>query len=96
MPGEEPISKEQYCKENPDSTAYYMPTGFRRIPLTTCHGGTEFDKQTERVACPGHEEEFERERQASGVGIFFAVTVPVAVACAVGWYVWKHWKGKFG
>lgn len=87
---------EQYCKENPDASTFYNPTGFRRIPLTTCQGGTEFDKQSEALPCPGHEEEFERERAVSGVAIFFAVVVPVAFAAAAGWWVYANWHGKIG
>ncbi|EHL02394.1 putative Vacuolar protein sorting/targeting protein 10 [Glarea lozoyensis 74030] len=33
---------------------------------------------------------------ASGVGIFFAIIIPIAVAAGVGWYVWRNWASKFG
>lgn len=94
--GLKPISLDQYCKENPDAIEYYEPTGYRRIPLTTCTGGTEFDKSSTPHPCAGHEEEFERSRAISSVGLFFAVTVPISFAGAVGWYVWRNWQSKFG
>jgi len=46
--------------------------------------------------CPGHEKEYEEKHRASGVAIFFAVTIPIAIACAAGWWVWRNWSGKFG
>ncbi len=46
--------------------------------------------------CAGHEDEFDRKHAASGVAIFFAVTVPFVLAAAAGWYVWRNWSGKFG
>ncbi|OLN81413.1 Vacuolar protein sorting/targeting protein 10 [Colletotrichum chlorophyti] len=94
--GKSPISAEQWCKENPDAVEYYMPTGYRRIPLTTCIGGTELDKQSKAYPCAGKEDEFERRRRTSGVAIFFAVVIPIGFAGAVGWWVYRNWNGKFG
>jgi hypothetical protein len=87
---------EQYCKNNPDASTFYAPTGFRRIPLDTCQGGKELDKQDDAWPCPGHEKEFERARRTSGVVIFFAVVIPFGMAAAIGWFVWRNWSGKFG
>ncbi|TDZ74443.1 Vacuolar protein sorting/targeting protein 10 [Colletotrichum trifolii] len=94
--GKAPISAEQWCKENPDAVEYYEPTGLRRIPLTTCVGGLEFDKQANAHACAGKEEEFERRRRASGIAIFFAVVIPIGLAGGFGWWVYRNWNGKFG
>ena len=96
VPGLKPQSKEEFCSENPDSIEYWEPTGYRRIPLTTCVGGIEFDKMTKALPCKNHEEEFERAHGVSGVAIFFAVLIPICVAGAVGWWVWRNWEGKFG
>lgn len=46
--------------------------------------------------CAGHEDEFREKRGPSAVGIFFAVTIPIAVAAGVGYWVWKNWANKFG
>lgn len=46
--------------------------------------------------CPGHEEEFEKARGISGIGIFFAVVIPIGVASGVGWWVYQNWQSKFG
>ncbi|KAL0939268.1 vacuolar protein sorting protein [Colletotrichum truncatum] len=94
--GKSPISSEQWCKENPDAVEYFQPTGYRRIPLTTCVGGQELDKQSQAHPCAGKEEEFERRRGTSGIAIFFAVVIPIGLAAAVGWWVYHNWNDKFG
>ncbi|KAJ9157909.1 Sortilin [Pleurostoma richardsiae] len=94
--GLRPVDPMGWCKENPDAVEYFEPTGYRRIPLTTCAGGLEMDKQSDPHPCPGHRDEFDQRHRLSGVGLFFAIAVPFAVAGAVGWYVWRNWDGKFG
>jgi hypothetical protein len=32
----------------------------------------------------------------SGVGLFFAITIPIALAAAAGWYVYTNYSHKFG
>jgi len=94
--GLSPLNAEEWCKQHPDEAEYYEPTGYRRIPLTTCKGGRELDKALNSWPCKGHEEEYERRHRVSGVAIFFAVTVPFVLAAAAGWWVWRNWKSQFG
>ncbi|KAJ1333461.1 Vacuolar protein sorting/targeting protein VPS10 [Microdochium nivale] len=94
--GLEATTLEEYCSANPEATEFYEPSGFRRIPLTTCEGGKEMDKTREARPCPGHEEEFEKAHGVSGVGIFFAVIIPIIIAVGAGWYVRENWRGNFG
>ncbi len=94
--GLKPKDPAAWCKENPNEIEYHEPTGYRRIPLTTCVGGAAYDAESPVHPCAGHEDEFDRKHAASGVAIFFAVTVPFALAAAAGWYVWRNWSGKFG
>lgn len=94
--GLKPQDPKLWCKEHPDEIEYYEPTGYRRIPLTTCQGGADFEKQAAVHPCPGHEDDFERKHRVSGVAIFFAVVLPVAAASAIGWWVYRNWDGKFG
>ncbi|KAF3769263.1 Oligoxyloglucan reducing end-specific cellobiohydrolase [Cryphonectria parasitica EP155] len=96
VPGFQPMDHSEYCKQNPDQVEYYEPTGYRKIPLSTCVGGVEFDKQSEPHVCPGKEDEFKERHGLSGVGLFFAITIPFAAAGAAGWWVWRNWSGKFG
>ncbi|KAI1160548.1 hypothetical protein F5B18DRAFT_503170 [Nemania serpens] len=95
--GLRPKDPEQVCRDDPDAIEYHERTGLRRIPLTTCKGGTfDPDNVFRSYPCPGHEEEFEKKHGVSGVAIFFAVVIPVIVAALAGWWVYKNWEGKFG
>lgn len=96
VPGLSPLSAEEWCARHPDAVEYFEPTGYRRIPLTTCRGGANLDSALRSVPCGGHEEEYERRHRVSGVAIFFAVTVPIALAAGAGWYVWRNWRAQFG
>lgn len=69
---------------------FFSPTGYRRIPLTTCEGGRELDKYLSHP-CPGHEEQYEKKHGLSSVGLFFAVTIPIIIAVAVGYWVYQKW-----
>ncbi|CCT62321.1 related to carboxypeptidase Y-sorting protein PEP1 precursor [Fusarium fujikuroi IMI 58289] len=60
VPDHDALSGEEWCKQHPNETSYFDPTGYRRIPLTTCEGGQELDKTSTEHACAGHEEDFAR------------------------------------
>lgn len=91
------MSREQWCSEHPDAIEWFEPNGYRRIPLTTCGGGTELDKALNSHPCRGHEDEYERKHSGlSGAALFFAIVLPFAAAAAVGWWVWRNWSSKFG
>ncbi|KAE8449229.1 hypothetical protein EG329_008396 [Mollisiaceae sp. DMI_Dod_QoI] len=84
------------CAVEEDRIEYYDPTGYRRIPITTCVDGLQMDKSVVSHPCPGKGDQFKKKHGASAVGIFFAVTIPIAVAAGVGYWVWKNWANKFG
>ncbi|KAI9824222.1 MAG: vacuolar protein sorting/targeting protein PEP1 [Thelocarpon impressellum] len=98
VPGLAPKDHSEICRQDPDTVAWYEPTGYRRIPLSTCSGGHELEYLEDRAhACPGHEQEFgQAHRGISGAGLFFAIVIPIAAASAAGWWVWRNWDGKFG
>lgn len=83
------------CKENPDEIEYWEPTGYRRIPLTTCQGGVNLDRHVSKP-CPSKEKEYEEKHGVSGVVVFFAIIIPIGLAVAAGYYVYSKWDGKFG
>lgn len=95
MPGLPKPDHITQCSADPDRVEYWEPTGYRRIPQTTCEGGLLLD-QDESHPCPNKEEEYNKKHGISGVGLFFAIVIPIAVAMAVGWYAYTHWDGKFG
>ena len=45
---------------------------------------------------PGFEEDFQKKHGIGGFSLFLAIVLPFAAAGGVGYYVWKHWDGKFG
>ncbi|RWA11921.1 hypothetical protein EKO27_g3215 [Xylaria grammica] len=95
--GLRPKDPDQVCRDDPEAVEYHERTGLRRIPLSTCKGGTfDPDNVFKYHPCPGHEEEFEEKRGVSGIAIFFAVVIPIAFAALVGWWVYNNWQGKFG
>ncbi|BFZ62307.1 vacuolar protein sorting/targeting protein PEP1 [Saitoella coloradoensis] len=77
---------------------WFEPTGYRRIPMTTCQGGKELDKFIAH-ACPGKEREFERERGKKGLhgfGLFVLILMPFLAAGGVAWYVYARWQARYG
>lgn len=76
---------------------YYPSSGYRRIPLTTCEGGSkQYDRVGSPVPCPNKQDEYNRAHAASGFAIFLSVVIPIAVASAAGWYVYRNWAGIGG
>lgn len=48
----------------------------------------------EAKPCPGHREEFEKKHGISGVGLFFAIVIPIMAAGGIGYYVWQNWSQR--
>ncbi|KAF2099599.1 Oligoxyloglucan reducing end-specific cellobiohydrolase [Rhizodiscina lignyota] len=94
--GLKPADPMQVCRDNKDAWEYYEITGYRRIPISTCEGGMEMDLTSASHPCPGHEKEYADKKKISGVALFFAITLPIAAAAGVGYWVWRNWDGKFG
>ena len=81
--------------QDPQAIEYWEPTGYRRIPLTTCSGGLNLDRLASKP-CPNKDKEYNEKHGMSGVALFFAIVSPIAVAVAAGYYVYTRWNGKFG
>ncbi|CZS88800.1 hypothetical protein WAI453_010608 [Rhynchosporium graminicola] len=94
VPGLTPLDHSLICKEDDNLLEYDDPTGYRRIPLSTCVGGKEFDKSVPHP-CPGKGEQFKKKHGVSGFGIFFIALLCIGVAAGVGWWVWTN-IGNFG
>ncbi|CAG8961405.1 hypothetical protein HYFRA_00013353 [Hymenoscyphus fraxineus] len=95
VPGFSPPDHSLICKVETERVEYFTPTGYRKLPMSTCQNGREFDR-SEAKPCPGKEKEFEKKHSASAIGIFFAVIIPIAAAAGAGWWVWRNWASKFG
>ncbi|KAF1992071.1 vacuolar protein sorting protein [Aulographum hederae CBS 113979] len=98
VPGLSPKAADSICASNHSIVEYYDPTGYRKIPISTCVGGSELEYTAQSHPCPGHEDEYKKKHAISGVGLFFAIVLPIAAACGVGYWVWRNgvWDGKFG
>ncbi|KAE8355858.1 vacuolar protein sorting/targeting protein 10 [Aspergillus coremiiformis] len=85
----------EVCKKDLDTIEYWEPTGYRRIPQTTCQGGLNLDQFVSKP-CPNKEEQYKQKHGISGVGLFFAIVTPLVIAGAAGYYAYSRWDGKFG
>ncbi|KAK6540989.1 vacuolar protein sorting/targeting protein PEP1 [Orbilia ellipsospora] len=84
------------CADNPNLVDWFEPTGYRRIPLTTCRDGTQLDKSTAHP-CPGKENQFKKEHAGIGaVGIFFLTILVLGMAGIIGFVLFQRWPGKLG
>ncbi|KAL3470077.1 hypothetical protein BJX99DRAFT_57746 [Aspergillus californicus] len=95
VPGLSPQDPMAFCKAHPEAVEFFEVTGYRRIPQTTCENGKNLDHLVP-LPCPGKEKEYEQKHGISTVGLFFAIVIPIAVAGAVGYYLYTRWDGKFG
>lgn len=89
-----PPNHAESCSVNPGQTEYFEPSGYRRIPLTTCQGGQELEYIGQPKPCPGKEDEFQKSHGIGAIGLFFAITLPIAAAAGVGYWVWRNWSYK--
>ncbi|KAK5130912.1 hypothetical protein LTR08_001576 [Meristemomyces frigidus] len=96
VPGLDPPNAADVCVKNKNAVEYFDITGYRRIPLTTCEGGQELDYTSRSRPCPGHDGEYQERHGISGLGLFFAIIIPIAAAAGIGYWVWANWDGKFG
>ena len=98
VPGLSPLDPVEMCAQDPKKVSYFASTPYRKIPLSECIGGTNYDNANGRLPCPGHESEFNQQtRGLSGFALFLlAFCLPALLASAVGYWVWRNWEGKFG
>lgn len=94
--GYSPPDHSLICAEMPGTIEYWIPTGYRRIPLSTCQGGREFDK-VEAKPCPGKEKEFEnKHRGLHGFGLFMVIVLPIGMTAVIGYIMWDHFSKRYG
>ncbi|RMZ78525.1 hypothetical protein DV737_g3812, partial [Chaetothyriales sp. CBS 132003] len=90
--GQSPPDHAENCRENPDQIEFWYPTGYRKIPLSTCSGGTSELDKIKSQPCPGHEREYNDKHGLSGAGLFFAIAIPICVAAGVGYWAVQQWR----
>lgn len=90
VPGLPPPDHSLLCTEDPSAVEFFEPTGYRRIPLTTCQGGRELDHSVSHP-CPNHEDQYERRHSGlGGFAIFVIIIVCLGAAGAAGYWVWSQ------
>lgn len=74
----------------PNTFEYFEPTGYRKIPLSTCVGGKSFDAFNPKP-CPGHEKEFAKHygRDFGSGKVLLVVLVPLIVFFSATWFVYE-------
>lgn len=93
--GYEPPDHAAVCKEQPDAKVWWEPTGYRKIPLSTCQGGRELDKIEERP-CPGFEKDYQQRHGLGGFAIFMILIVSLGAAGGIGYWVWDQYNKRGG
>ncbi|CAH2352830.1 vacuolar protein sorting/targeting protein 10 [[Candida] railenensis] len=78
------------CKKE-GAFEYFEPTGYRKIPLSTCVGGKAYDSWNAH-ACPGKEKEFNKHygKEISGSKVLILVFVPLFVFLFSVWFVYDR------
>ncbi|KAF8248414.1 Oligoxyloglucan reducing end-specific cellobiohydrolase [Wilcoxina mikolae CBS 423.85] len=84
-----PPDHEAVCNDK-NVIEYFKSTGYRRLPATTCQGGTELDK-VHSIPCPGKEAQWkERHRVLGGFRLFMVIVVPFIAAAGIGYWISKR------
>ena len=81
--------KKDMCKNN--VFEYFEPTGYRKIPLSTCEGGKKFDSFVPKP-CPGKTSEFNKHygREFGFFSFILIVGIPIAIFMFVTWFVYDR------
>ncbi|QPG76883.1 hypothetical protein FOA43_004277 [Brettanomyces nanus] len=97
VPGYNPPSHKQICDAENSPIEYFPVTGYRKIPLSTCEGGHQFDRASEPVPCKGKETEFHKKHP----GTSWFVTVVVWILgmvffLVIAQFLYKLYDNKYG
>jgi hypothetical protein len=78
------------CSKN-NAFEYFKPTGYRKITLSTCVGGKEYDSW-DAEPCPGKEKEFDEHygRGINKTNIWLVFGVPLFVLVFATWFVYDR------
>ncbi|KAK9461494.1 uncharacterized protein V1516DRAFT_676125 [Lipomyces oligophaga] len=94
--GFNPPNHENQCVQNPNQVEWFEPTGYRKIPLSTCDGGTLLDQMTAHP-CAGHEDDFNKlHGHKNRFFIFLLVLLPFIMGSVIAWLLFQHYYGQYG
>ena len=78
------------CLKDPNLIEYSDPTGYRKIPLSTCRGGLTLDISAEKFACPGKEKEFMEKYKIKGRPFLLMFFVPFILISGLLWFIYDR------
>lgn len=88
--GLSPADPSDICKKEPDLIEYFKPTGYRKIPLSTCVGGLRLDSTSVPLPCPGKEKEFRERHNVSRTPYFISFLVFFIILIAITWFIYER------
>ncbi|ODV94102.1 hypothetical protein PACTADRAFT_50987 [Pachysolen tannophilus NRRL Y-2460] len=77
------------CAKDDSLLEYWEPTGYRKIPLSTCKGGKQLDKWISHP-CPGKESQFKDKYSIKGFALALTIIIPIAVFIFATWFVYDR------
>lgn len=88
--GLSPAGPSDICKKQPELIEYFQPTGYRKIPLSTCVGGLKLDGTSSPLPCPGKEKEFKERHKVNSTPYFFTFIAFFVTLLATTWFVYDR------
>jgi hypothetical protein len=94
----EPVDPMGVCKQE-GVIEWFETSGYRKVPLSTCEGGLNLDRQpTKSHPCPGKEDDYDHKRGGlRGWGLAYVILLTFGMAGLAGYIFWKKYAdGRFG
>lgn len=88
--GLSPADPGDICKKQPDLIEYFQPTGYRKIPPSTCVGGLRLDDVSLPLPCPGKEKEFNERHGFNSKPYFFTFFVFFLGLLTIMWFIYDR------
>lgn len=89
--GLQPKDPSEICKIDENAIEYFEPTGYRRVAMSTCEGGQEFDKVLAKP-CKGKESQFVDKHggSLSGFRLALVIVAPILIFIFALWFVYER------
>ncbi|QLG73237.1 hypothetical protein HG535_0E03210 [Zygotorulaspora mrakii] len=84
-----PADPSEICKKE-GMVEFFKPSGYRKIPLSTCQGGLKLDEVSDPYPCPGMEEEFNKKYGVKGRSFFLIFIILLVVFALIAWFVYER------
>lgn len=88
--GLSPSDPSDICEKENGLVEFFKPSGYRKIPLSTCEGGLKLDEVSDPYPCPGMEKEFNSKHGIAGRSFLLIFIVPFIIFVLVAWFVYER------